>query len=811
MALISSSIPNLINGISQQPDTLRLASQAEDQVNFLSSVADGLTVRPPTRTLKRIASQDWSDAFLHTINRDVIERYIVAIRQGTLRVFEAQTGIERTVNAPNGFGYLTGAAENDYKAVTVADYTFITNRNVTARASTQLLPERPKQALVIQKAANYSSGYNIFLNNNLVASYGTVPAVDASSAAFIQTGFVASVMLALMAQHFGMSIQTGSEGQAIDQSAENATWRFERSGDLILITNKAGNDFTVRTEDNKGGIDLDVIEASVQRFSDLPEKCFDGFEVEIVGDASSSFDNYHVKYETTDSASVQGVWKEAAKGGESYKLDPLTMPHTLVREANGTFTFEAPDWAPRECGDLDKVPHPSCVNRKIRDIFFFQNRLGFCADENVVMSQDGEYFDFYRSTATTILDTDPVDVAIASEKVSILNYAVPFNRTLLLFSDQSQFVLEGGQIFTPQTVAVAQATSFENYTNVRPVGVGQYIYFPVPRGSNAGLREYFVQEGNEQNDAIDVTSHVPRYLPRSITSMAASSSEDTLVMLADDERNSMWIYRFFFNAEGKLQSAWSKWQWAAEDMILSAEFIESTLYMVVTRNNETFIDTISFESGKMDLNSSFLFRLDRGVDSHATSGQTIVTSVYDGEWTTWTMPFPTNETFTAVTRGDDPELPEGLILPTDKVDSRRFRMKGDQQARRFMAGIPYTATYTFSTFYMRSAEPGGGLSANSNGRMQIRYLSIDYDRTAFFRIQSTPRGRQMTEKVFSGRVLGGDGGVTGEVNLATGRFRMPIQCRNTDAHIQIVCDSPLPASFTAAEWEATYTARSRKV
>lgn len=51
MTLISTSIPNLINGVSQQPPSIRLVTQAEKQENGLSSVVDGLTKRPPQNTL----------------------------------------------------------------------------------------------------------------------------------------------------------------------------------------------------------------------------------------------------------------------------------------------------------------------------------------------------------------------------------------------------------------------------------------------------------------------------------------------------------------------------------------------------------------------------------------------------------------------------------------------------------------------------------------------------------------------------------------------------------------------------------------
>ena len=56
MPLINHSIPNLINGVSQQSESLRLGSQAESQVNGLASVVEGLKKRTPTEFVKRIST-----------------------------------------------------------------------------------------------------------------------------------------------------------------------------------------------------------------------------------------------------------------------------------------------------------------------------------------------------------------------------------------------------------------------------------------------------------------------------------------------------------------------------------------------------------------------------------------------------------------------------------------------------------------------------------------------------------------------------------------------------------------------------------
>ena len=54
MALIAEQISNLINGVSQQPPALRLASQAAIQENGLSTIAEGLKKRPPLEYVAKL-------------------------------------------------------------------------------------------------------------------------------------------------------------------------------------------------------------------------------------------------------------------------------------------------------------------------------------------------------------------------------------------------------------------------------------------------------------------------------------------------------------------------------------------------------------------------------------------------------------------------------------------------------------------------------------------------------------------------------------------------------------------------------------
>ena len=88
MPLVTSSIPNLINGISQQPPALRLSSQGEEQINCMPSPVEGLKKRSPMNHIAKV----WPDSagskrpFVHLVDRDGTSQWIVYIQNGQIKV-----------------------------------------------------------------------------------------------------------------------------------------------------------------------------------------------------------------------------------------------------------------------------------------------------------------------------------------------------------------------------------------------------------------------------------------------------------------------------------------------------------------------------------------------------------------------------------------------------------------------------------------------------------------------------------------------------------------------------------------------------
>ena len=79
MAAISQVVPNLLGGVSQQPDPVKLPGQVREAENVLLDPTFGCRKRPPTSFIAQLDEGIPADAKWFPIFRDQNERYVVAI------------------------------------------------------------------------------------------------------------------------------------------------------------------------------------------------------------------------------------------------------------------------------------------------------------------------------------------------------------------------------------------------------------------------------------------------------------------------------------------------------------------------------------------------------------------------------------------------------------------------------------------------------------------------------------------------------------------------------------------------------------
>jgi len=419
------------------------------------------------------------------------------------------------------------------------------------------------------------------------------------------------------------------------------------------------------------------------------------------------------------------------------------------------------------------------------------------------MSRSGDFFNFFPSTVTAVTDDDPIDVAASHTKVAILKHAVAFNESLLLFSDQTQFVLGASGTLTPKTVRLDVATEFENSEAASPVGAGQNIYFAVPRGSNTQIREYFVEPNTTTNDAANITSHVPTYIPQDTFKLAASTNEDILFALSNQTPNIMYVYKYFWSGDQKVQSSWSKWQFDATDEILNVDIIEDIVYVIIQRSGDgVYLEKMQLTGDASEADLGVVVHLDR---------RTKLTGVYASGTglTTWTLPYVDAGDFSVIL-DEAWTTRAGETITTTKATTTTLTAQGNLSADPAYVGRNYSLEYTLSEQFVREAR-GNDKGAILNGVFMLRMLRLRYVNAGFFKVEITPEAREMFTYVMSAKLLGESTNIIGDIVEDTGTFELPILAQSTGVTIKIINDSYLPSQLMAADFEGEYVIRSKRV
>jgi len=780
MALISQSIPNLINGVSQQPPSLRLNTQAELQENGLSSVVTGLSKRPSTThvaDLGTIANLD--KAFIHTIRRDENEFYSMVVdTSGTIRVFD-KDGVSKTVTN-NAASYLSGLTDpsKEIAAVSIADTTFIVNKNTVAAKGTSTSPTRNPEALVYVKQSDYSSTYRLVLTkgvNTSTVEFATKGSTQASTSETqnAERGASTDKIAENLATFSASTVSTTFYTNITNGSAVTGL-TVTRYGSVLHIQSTDSTDFQVEVGDSHGGEHLLVFKDETQSFSKLPVESPENFTIKIAGDNEKAQDDYYVSF------SGEGVWKETVEPNILIDIDASTMPHQLKKLVSGNFQFDPVSYDDRDVGDDETNAYPSFIGFTLSDIFFHRNRLGVLADENVIFSRAGQFesFDFFRKSTLTVIDSDPIDVAVSSNKVSILKHAVPFNDSLLLFSDLTQFKVTGEPILSPDTINVSSTTEFEASLRAKPAQSGRFVYFGSRRGDYSGLWEYFVDTDTDTNNAVEITAHVPEYLDGELKSIQASSNEDMIIVQTDDDPQAIYIYRYYWQGRDRLQSSWSRWTFSGD--VIGFSFNRADITLLIKRGTNLFLERInlSVDDATTYTTGGFSIHLDRRVRLE-TSGLT-------------TIPY----TDSSVTYIDQ----TGKIITLADVAGKLAN------SEVVFAGVPFTFKYEFSKPVLKVND-----RPVTTGKFKLRNYAVVYDNTGFFEVDVAPLKRDVYTRSFTGRVVGSSANLLNQAAIESGTYVFGVLGDAEQISVTLKSSSHLPCTFQSAEWEGFYVLRSRRM
>lgn len=611
-------------------------------------------------------------------------------------------------------------------------------------------------------------------------------------------------------------------GDLISQINALMGWQAEGIGNVIRIYRTNGLDFNLSARGGSTENAMYGIKDRVNDISKLPTVGFDGSILEIQNSIDSEADDYYVRFQTTGGIPGAGNWEEVAKPGIKTSLNASTMPHALKRKSNGNFQLINLDgvddddpiaWADREVGDEETNPIPSFVGQKINNMVFHMNRFGFLSEDTVILSQPGDYFNFFVGSAIAVSDADPIDMAATSTRPANLKAGISTVSGLLLFSTDAQFLMNTRDVaFGPSTVQINEISNYAYRTGINPIEVGTSIFFPSDSTNYSKVFEMSIKSIGDAPEVAEDTRIVPEYVPNGLQWGAASSNNNLALFGVGDE--DVYCFKYWNQGGERALAGWFRWRFKHEVRLL--EFYDDVAYFVFFNPN-----TESHVLGTMNLmddpNAATIWADDRSfeprLDLYVPDTALTITDGPDsasGEPTT-RIDLPAGTYVDQELAYIQLTQAEGTFFTAEEIQFDNdttlsnphvlIRKRSLEGAKAYNLGIAYNMSVELPGFYTKNEKSIDRVNIPMVETVNIElYLSGSYN--------------VLLEKLgYDDRILYFDAKVS-DVYIAgrnpiveTSKKELHVFSRGDHASVTINSLDPLPAGITGYTWEGHYNNR----
>ena len=805
MATVTQRIPSYLGGVSQQTDDLKFPGQLRTCLNGYPEPTFGMIKRPGGKFLAELKNTsnvlitpgDFDNGRWFSIFRDSTEQYVGVIKGTAISIWSLVDGSAKTVTYGSGAAaYLTGA-KDDYDILTINDYTFITNKLTTVTTVAPSSYTLGVRATVRLLSVEYGAKYDVVVNGT-TCTYTTFDA----EAAIVTPGQNRTTV--------NEDVILNSLRASIDAIANIDAVRV---GSTIEITSTNNTPFTITAKGGQDGEGLTFFKDAVENASKLPSQSTHGRIVAVTNSVNQE-DDFYLRFFANNGVSGPGYWEETIKPGISTGLTEATMPHQLIRNTNGTFTFQRAVWEPRLVGDDDSNPHPSFVGSTIQQLFFYNNRLGMLSEESVVTSQSGDFLNFYSNTALTSVASDPVDISCSSIRPAVLHGVVPVAQGLLLFSRSQQFLLTGDAgVITPANSSIKTISSYEMDPLNDPVDMGTTVAFVSKTPSYSRVFEMQTRGQDENPVVLDISRIVQEYVPSTIDQVV-SSPQNSLLALGTTGSRDLFLFRFYASGDQRELQSWFQWKLSG---VLQHITIDRDIVWAVTKQSASYvihkIPLIQSPSTSVFLTSDGS-KVDPRLDMWAAPASVAFNATPGNRYTKVYLPYKhdSSRTICVVTSNPNLTTPNyanaGLVLfPTVLTDGGGQYAKImdlDLSADSLIVGYTYDMDFELPRVYFRSGNDQQ--SSDYTAFLTVARMKFMFGLTGDVTFKLLAAGR--SEWVDTQGVRDANYYLANDIPfVSTTQFTLPIHQRSENFRVRVFSSSPFPVSLVSMNWEGNYSPR----
>ncbi len=452
---------------------------------------------------------------------------------------------------------------------------------------------------------------------------------------------------------------------------------------------------------------------------------------------------------TTDpTKAIDERWaSQAPPGGDASTINPTTMPIAMTRTSVSPLEFDVDVWAwkARESGTNQTNPPPALIAnmRPVADLLALDNRLCLGGDENIAMTAAGDFEQLFLEDPANPTDADPIDFTIGGDRVGLIDFMVSFRRNVSIFTTsgvQLELAIPDTGI-TPTDISIEQTTTFDTVQDLRPMPLGNLLYFVSETVNDSQLREMYFDDLRASTTAQDVTKHTPRYIPTSVASLATSDTNG-FIALVPRLTNEVYTYQTHFDGAEKQQGAVCKWVFPDNYKIHDAVVIESQMFMLIEGDTRMWFEYVPI--------SREVPQTDWSIPVHLDRRYVIASGSYSAgpDETTFTLP-QNDGGLTSVVLGPDFGAAEGTVLSLKSQTGTTVVLDGDYSAGEVQIGVDYLAKGELTRPYARDER---GLT-NLGAAVQISQIVTHHAETSYYELVVTyTHGSSTRTEVFDAGV-----------------------------------------------------------
>lgn len=428
----------------------------------------------------------------------------------------------------------------------------------------------PKSAgwIRIQSGA-FSKQYSITITQGSkpIVTYSVT--TDASIAANATSEYVATQ---LQTQMIADSVFT-SNGYSVDRVGSTLAILSTSESNQLVITASGGETYIIASNasntTNKGLLPPTLSSA------------LDGY-IQSVG-TGDNLAYYKYNHETR-------TWTEVGEFESSYTIQNVPVFWYFDYDVNLAIV-EALNIKGRAAGNDLNNPVPKFIDYGLTGIGSYQSRLVLLSGSYVYLSKSTDPTVFMRTTVTELLDTDPIEVSATSLSNAQFEYAVPFNKDLILVAQNQQAVIPNNStVLTPKTAAIYPTTTTDISLACEPTVIARSLYYVYQRTTEFYQVGEFLPSPytDSQYTTQSTTDHLPLYAEDVCTSMSGSTASNIACFSSDSPE--VLVNQYYWAGDERPLMCYHKWV-LPRNVMYNTQVGSTTVFLVADGDKTLVVST----------------------------------------------------------------------------------------------------------------------------------------------------------------------------------------------------------------------------